>query len=54
MVKSCVGILREPESGNTVLRDGCGGNKISGWRWACIELRKMANRASIGKVSQRG
>ena len=36
------------------LRDGRGGNKSSGWRWACIELRKMANRASIGKVSQRG
>ena len=36
------------------LWDGRGKNKSSGWRWACIELRKMANRASIGKVSQRG
>ena len=38
-------------AGTPFLQDRRSENELSGWRLACIELRKMANRASIGKGS---
>ena len=52
MVKKIVsGFCMNQRAGTPFLQDRRSENELSGWRLACIELRKMANRASIGKGS---
>ena len=49
--KNCVGFCVNQRAGTPFLQDRRSENDLVGWRLACIELRKMANRASIGKGS---